>query len=126
MYSQRKLLLWSLSDSVHLRIFVLFLLKSFPLFLCPYCSSDVTCAEDQVNLGGGFYSLLYHMCDDPVVTKPRKISNKFLQISRGGLMEPSEQQKVQVIGFMVKEGMNKAQWLLVSNCNTNIRIYLLK
>lgn len=89
-------------------------LNPFPL--CPYCSSDVTCAEHQVKLGGVFYSLLYHMCDGWVVTKTRKISNKLLQISREWLMEPSEQQKVQAIGFMVKERINKAQWLLVSNC----------
>lgn len=93
MYSQIKLFLWSLSDSVHLRIYVLFLLKSFPPFLCPYCSSDVTCAEHQVKLGGGFYALLCDTCDDPVVTKPRKIRNGLPQFSRGGLMEPSEHKK---------------------------------
>lgn len=107
MYSQRKLFLWSLSDSVHLRIYVLFLLKSFPPFLCPYCSSDVTCAEHQVKLGGGFYALLCDTCDDPVVTKPNK---KWAPtVFQRGAYGTIRTQKVQAIGFMVKERMNKAQ-----------------
>lgn len=69
------------------------------------------CAEHKAKLGGGFCSLLYYVCNGPVVSKAMKINSKLLQISGEELMETAEKHEVEThkVGFLIKDRTGKAQ-----------------